>query len=190
MLPIRSIQQLPAPKILVIRFARMGDVLLLVPTLKALRRNLPRAIISVLVGHRCAPIVELCSAVDEVIPVDRLAMRDGSKLKAIQDIYRLAERIRRARYDLVLDLHSFRETNLLSWYSRASWRLGLRRANAPFLRPCFNLGSVPEDKTRHVSAVFLSTLDLLGLDTGEPDYCLDLSQKDLLKGMEDFDPHP
>jgi ADP-heptose:LPS heptosyltransferase len=178
LLPIRSIQELPAPKILVIRFARMGDVLLLVPTLKVLRRNLPRAIISVLVGHRCAPILEMCSAVDEVIPIDRVAMRDGSKLKAIQSISRLAERVRKARFDLVLDLHSFRETNLLSWYSRASWRLGLRRANAPFLSFCFNLEPVLEDKTRHVSSVFLSVLDVLGLDRGEPDYRLDISQTD------------
>jgi ADP-heptose:LPS heptosyltransferase len=178
----------------VIRFARIGDVLLLIPTLKALRRNLPQATISVLVGHRCAPILEMCSAVDEVIPVNRMAMRDGSRLKAIQDICRLAERVRKARFDLVLDLHSFRETNLLSWYSRASWRLGLRRANAPFLSFCFNLEPVLEDKTQHVSTVFLSALDVLGLDREDPDYRLDLSQADCEYGKKvlyrtHFDPH-
>ena len=171
-------QGLEAPRILVIRLARMGDVLLLIPTLKALRANLPRSKISVLVGHRCAPILEMCSAVDEVISVDRVAMRDGSKLTALGEIFRLAENIRRRKFDLVLDLHSFRETNLLTWYSRAPLRLGLRRAKAAFLSFCFNMDPVIEDKTQHVCSVFLASLQALRLKAGEPDCRLDLSIPD------------
>ena len=167
-----------SPKILVIRLARMGDVLLLVPTLNALRSNLPKAKISVLVGHRCAPALEMCKAVDEVISVDRVAMRDGSKIRAVGKIFRLAEKIRRRRFDLVLDLHSFRETNLLTWYSRAPLRLGLKRVGAPFLPFCFNMDPVIEDKSQHVSSVFLAFIRALKLPVGEPDCRLDLSLSD------------
>ncbi len=170
----RLFHGLEAPRILVIRFARMGDLLLLIPTLKALRGNLPQAKISVLVGHRCAPILEMCSAVDEVISVDRVSMRDGSKLAALGEIFRLAENIRRRGFDLVLDLHSFRETNLLTWYSGAPMRLGLKRTRAAFLSFCFNMDPVIEDKTQHVCSVFLASLKALGLNAGEPDCRLDL----------------
>jgi len=183
--PPGGLKNLQSPKILLIRFARLGDVILLVPTIRALRGEIPDAHIAVLVGHRCAPILEMCSAVNEVIAVDRIAMRDGNKLVALKDIFKLAERIRKARFDLVLDLHGFRETNILSWYSRAAWRLGLKRAHAGYLPFCFNLDPVIEDKTKHVSEVFLSLLTPLGILREPEDIQLDLSPSDLARA-DDF----
>jgi heptosyltransferase II len=183
--PPRHLKDLASPKILLIRFARLGDVTLLVPTIKALRGEIPDAHIAVLVGHRCAPILEMCSAVNEVIAIDRIAMRDGNKLIALWDIFRLAERIRKAHYDLVLDFHGFRETNILSWYSRAPWRLGLKRAQAGYLPFCFNLDPVIEDKAKHVADVFLSLLRPLGVLRVPEDIQLDLSPSDLARA-DDF----
>jgi lipopolysaccharide heptosyltransferase II len=179
------LKDLDSPKILLIRFARLGDLILLVPTIKALRGEMPDAHIAVLVGHRCAPILEMCSAVNEVIAVDRIAMRDGNKLSALWEIFKLAERIRKERYDLVLDFHGFRETNILSWYSRAPWRLGLKRAHSAYLPFCFNLGPVIEDKAKHVSEVFLSLLRPLGVLRKPEDIQLDLSPSDSARA-DDF----
>ncbi|HEU0007076.1 MAG TPA: hypothetical protein VFS12_13915, partial [Terriglobia bacterium] len=75
-------------KILLIRFARLGDVILLVPSIRALRSRYPKATIEVLVDHRYAGILEMCSAVDRVIPVNRLEMRDGGKIRAIARMFR------------------------------------------------------------------------------------------------------
>jgi lipopolysaccharide heptosyltransferase II len=168
-------------RILLIRLARLGDVILLVPAIKLLRKKFPHSHIAALVGRRCAPILEMCDAIDEVIAVDRVAMRDGSRLAAIRDIVKLAERIRRARYELVLDFHSFRETNLLAWYSRADWRLGLKRAHGSYLSFCFNLGPVLEDKSQHVASVFRSLLNPLGVEPHDEEIHLDLSAEDLSK---------
>lgn len=168
-------------RILVIRFARLGDVVLLVPMLRELRNHFPHAELDVLVDHRYAPVLEMCSAVSQAIAVDRLEMRDSSKVRALGNILALAERLRRRRYDLVLDCHSFRETHLLTWYSRARWRLGLKRVHSPFLSSCFNLDPVPEDDSRHVSAVFLSMLEPLGILAGAGNYLLDLPPESLRK---------
>jgi heptosyltransferase II len=127
----------------------------------------------------------MCGAIDEVIAVDRVAMRDGNKLVAIRDILKLAERIRRARYDLVLDFHSFRETNLLARYSQANCRLGLKRAHGPYLSFCFNLDPVLEDKSQHVSSVFRSLLNPLGIEPHDEEILLDLSADDL-RMADDF----
>ncbi len=51
--------------ILAIRFARLGDVILLLPALAAIKESLPLAHLSLLTGHRCAPIAEMCPAIDE-----------------------------------------------------------------------------------------------------------------------------
>src|SRR5215510_3165982 len=115
-----------ALKILVIRFARLGDVILLVPALRALRRRFPNSQIDVLVDSRFADVLRMCSAVDNVITVDRIALRDESKWKSIASIFRLTFALRKKRYDLVLDCHSFRETHLLAWFSGARWRQGLK----------------------------------------------------------------
>lgn len=166
-------------RILLVRLARLGDVILLIPAIKALRKQFPRAHISVLVGHRCEPILKMCAAVDEIISVNRLALRDGSKLAAVRSIFRIAERIRRAKYDLVLDFQGFRETNLLVWYSQAHWRLGVKRVHGSYLPFCFNLDPVIEDKSQHMSSLFLSLLRPLGIASGVNDIFLDLSAEDI-----------
>ena len=172
-----NVSQIEFKKILLIRFARLGDVILLVPSIRAFRNRYPNATIDVLVDRRYANILEMCSAVDRVIPVDRLAMRDGGKLSAIGDMFRLAQELRTASYDLVLDFHSFRETHLLTWYTGAPWRLGLKRVHSSYWPFCFNLGPVLEDDALHVSAVFLSMLGFLGITPVSNGHLLDLSSE-------------
>jgi heptosyltransferase-1 len=141
-------------KILAIRFARLGDIILLQPALSQLRKSFPESHLTFLTGHRCAPVAELCPAIDEVISIDRIALRDGPISGAILDMGRLVRDIKRRRFDLVIDFHSFRETNLLAWLSGAPKRIALKRHNAPYLSFCFNSPPVVEDKSIHVSEMF------------------------------------
>ncbi|HYR43195.1 MAG TPA: glycosyltransferase family 9 protein, partial [Terriglobia bacterium] len=140
--------------ILAIRFARLGDVVLLVPALSSLKRSFRDARLTLLTGHRCAPIAELCPAIDEVLAVNRVAMRDGPVLTALQDMTRLVREVRRRRFDLVIDFHSFRETNLLAWLSGAPVRMGMKRYGSPYLKFCFNRPPILEDKALHVAKMF------------------------------------
>lgn len=141
-------------KILAIRFARLGDVVLLLPALSSLKRSFPNSHLTFLTGHRCAPLAEMCPAIDETIGVDRLAMRDGRVWRAVTDMLRLGRDVRRRRFDLVVDFHSFRETNLLTWFSGAAARVGMKRYGAPYWGFCFNRPPVLEDKSLHVAEMF------------------------------------
>jgi ADP-heptose:LPS heptosyltransferase len=123
----------------------------------------------------------MCGALDEVIAVDRLAMRDGNKFLAIRDILNLMWQIRQANYELVIDFHGFRETNLLAWWSRADCRLGLKRIHGAYLPFCFNLEPIVEDKTKHVAQVFRSLLTPLGINPDSEEIGLDLFADDLAK---------
>jgi ADP-heptose:LPS heptosyltransferase len=128
-------------KILAIRFARLGDVILLLPALRSLKAAFPDARLTFLTGHRCAPLANLCPQIDEVIAVDRVAMRDGPVWRALRKMAGLVREIRGNRFDIVVDFHSFRETNLLTWVSGAPVRVGMKRYNAPYLSFCF----IPDD---------------------------------------------
>ncbi|MEW5975715.1 MAG: glycosyltransferase family 9 protein [Acidobacteriota bacterium] len=169
-------------RILIIRLARLGDVILMFPAIRALRSRFPKSHLAMVVGQPYAPVLEMCSAVDEVIAVDRVAMRDGSKLVALRDILLLVRKVRSPRFDLVLDFHSFRETNLLSLCSAGRYRMGVQRFQAPYLSFCFNLPPVLEDKSRHVAETFLSLVQPLGALQNLDDYQLDFAAQDVAAG--------
>jgi len=157
-------------KILAIRLARLGDIVLLLPALSSLKQALPGAHLSFLTGHRCAPIAEMCPAIDEVISIDRVAMRDGPAWKALRGMSRLVRRIRREHFDLVVDFHGFRETNLLTWLSGAAVRIGMKRDRAPYLGFCFNRAPAPEDKSLHVAEMFQRVVQAAVAPARAPDF--------------------
>src|SRR5262245_4652969 len=122
--------------------------------MRALKTAWPEARLTLLTGLRCASIAEMCPAIDEVMAVDRVSMRDGPRLNAARQIAQLVGDIRKRAFDLVIDFHSFRETNLLAWLSGAPARMGMKRFKAPYLSFCFNQPPVLEDKSLHVAEMF------------------------------------
>jgi ADP-heptose:LPS heptosyltransferase len=141
-------------KILAIRFARLGDVILLLPALAALKDQYPDSDLTLLTGHRCAPVAELCPAIDHVVAVDRVAMRDGPVWVALREMAALVRDVRQKKFDMVIDFHSFRETHLLTWFSGAPIRIGMKRDKAPYWKFCFNRPAVVEEKSLHVADMF------------------------------------
>src|SRR6266536_5144518 len=113
--------------ILVIDFGQLGDVVLSLPALRAIRERFPRARITVAVGKPGAEIVNLSGYANSTLVVDRVALRDGLKIFAIARMIRLVKDVRRAQFDFVIDLHSLSETNLLGYLSGAPKRLYSRR---------------------------------------------------------------
>ncbi len=150
--------------ILVIDFGQLGDVVLSLPALSAIRQRFPRAHITVAVGKSCAQVVELSGSADTTLVVDRVALRDGAKLWAVMRIMRIVKEVRRARFDFVIDLHSLSETNLLGFLSRAPHRLYARRPgrSLDFLSN-FRPQPAVEDKAAHVVDRYLKMLEPLGI---------------------------
>ena len=113
--------------ILVIDFGQLGDVVLSLPALRAIRERFPKAKITVAVGKPGAEIVDLSGWADSTLVVDRVGLRDGSKVVSVARIARLVTTVRRLKFDFVIDLHSLAETNLLGFFSGATKRLYSRR---------------------------------------------------------------
>jgi ADP-heptose:LPS heptosyltransferase len=113
--------------ILVIDFGQLGDVVLSLPALRAIRERFPRAQITVAVGKPGAEVVDLSGYADETLVVDRVALRDGFKPLSIVRVFKIVRDVRHKKFDFVIDLHSLSETNLLGFLSGAPKRLYSRR---------------------------------------------------------------
>jgi heptosyltransferase-1 len=150
--------------ILVIDFGQMGDVMLSLPALAALRQRFARARITVAVGKPGKQIVELTGTADEVLVVDRVALRDGFAPASVFRIARLVKEVRRRKFDFVIDLHSLSETNLLGFLSGAPSRLYSRRPgrSLDFLSN-FRPAAPVEDREKHAVERYLDVLAPLGV---------------------------
>ncbi len=154
--------------ILVIDFGQLGDVVLSLPALHALRERFPRARITVAVGKSCAPVVEMSSYADRTLAVDRVGLRDGPKAISIWKIVQFVKQVRREQFDFVIDLHSLSETNILGFLSGAPKRLYARRPNRSldFLAN-FDARPAVENPERHAVDRYLDVLAPLGVKDAE-----------------------
>ncbi len=156
--------------ILIIDFGQLGDVVLSLPALRAARKRFPSSKLTVAVGKPGAEIVILANVADEVLPVDRVALRDGAKVVSLIKLFKLVRQVRRANYDFVIDLHSLSETNLLGFLSGAPKRLFSRRPprSWDFLANFEPRPPVEDDhRKRHLIDRYLDVLVPLGVKATE-----------------------
>lgn len=156
--------------ILVIDFGQLGDVVLSLPALRAIRERFPQARITVAVGKPGAEVVNLSGYANATLVVDRVALRDGPKLVSIGRIIRLVKKVRQEKFDFVVDLHSLSETNLLGFLSGAPKRLYSRRPgrSLDFLGNFNPRPPVEKDhRTRHLIDRYLDVLRPLGVINAE-----------------------
>lgn len=151
--------------ILVIDFGQLGDVVLSLPALRAIRERFPYARITIAVGKPAGEIVKLSGFADDVLEVDRVALRDGVKLVSIGRIFKFVGQVRKAKFDFVIDLHSLSETNLLGFLSGAPRRLYARRPGRS-LDYLANFQPRPPREAKHAHAVdrYLDVIKPLGIE--------------------------
>ncbi len=168
--------------ILIINFGQIGDVVLSLPALKAVRAKFPAARITAMVGKSGAEIVEISGYVDEKIAVDRVKLRDGQKINSIGEVLQIVKDVRRRKFDFVIDLHSLYETNFLGFLSGAKQRLYANRENRS-LDFLANFRPAPprEDKKLHLTDHYLNVLKPLGIESAARFVEIEPREKDLEK---------
>lgn len=113
--------------IFIIDFGQLGDVVMSLPALRAIRERFSHARITVMVGRPGAEIISMSGYADATIEVDRVGLRDGFKPVSVMRIFQVVKDVRHRQFDFVIDLQSFSETNLLGFLSGAPKRLFSRR---------------------------------------------------------------
>ncbi|MEQ1525784.1 MAG: glycosyltransferase family 9 protein [Gallionella sp.] len=107
--------------ILLIQLGDIGDVVLTTPTIRAVKETYPDARISILVRK---PFGSLLIADPHLYEVVETTKTRGSLLSAIREHLRFALRLRRAQYDLVIDLRTGDRGALLCFLTGAPMRVG------------------------------------------------------------------
>ena len=176
--------------ILVIHFGQLGDVVLGLPALRAIREHFASAKITVASGKSTADIIRLAKVADEQIVVDRVKLRDGKKLDSIAAIGKIVIDVRRRKFDFVVDLNSLYETNALGYLSGAKYRLYANRENRSldFLTR-FPVKPPVEDRSMHVASRYMDVLRPLGIIEDSPILELQPDTEDINEIHRIFDEH-
>lgn len=106
-------------KILLIRLRLIGDVVFTTPLPRALKRAWPGSTIAYLVEQAAVPVVATNASIDDLIVAPRTR-----GLQRVIDDGRLARRLRRHRFDLVIDLHGGPRSSWLTLATGAPRRIG------------------------------------------------------------------
>jgi ADP-heptose:LPS heptosyltransferase len=160
-----SDQNLNPKKVLVMHFGQVGDVIMGFPALAAIRSRFSDAKMTVIGGKTPIGLIRDLALADEVIAVDRQALLESRKPRAVADIFRIVRDVRRRKFDMVVDLHSLYETNLLGYLSGARTRLFASRRNRSLdLLSNFEPQPPEYDATKHLSEIYLDVLRPLGID--------------------------
>lgn len=115
--------------ILVLQLGDIGDVVLASPSLRALKEAYPGARLTVLVRKSYGSLLAADPRVSGIVEVSK---GTGKLAEIGKENVRLVQRLRKARYDLVIDLRTGDRGALLAWLTGAPVRVVRRSAEAPF----------------------------------------------------------
>lgn len=110
--------------ILIIRLKAIGDVIFTLPAVGALRAQFPSAKITFLTSKENASLLRGFRGGNEVIALDRAALRSGNPMRMGTEFFGLLRRLRAGRFSLAVDFQGFGETAWMAWLTGAPQRWG------------------------------------------------------------------
>lgn len=179
-------------KIAIVKLSSLGDVVHALPVAHALRRQFPQAHVTWIVEARELAILTGHPDLDAVVPVDtrlwrRLIWRPAGAVEVGGKLSRLTERIRRARFDVAIDLQGLIKSGLLTAYTGAPLRIGFafRHCREP-LNAVFTTRRVtPPPEAVHIVEQYLSLLAPLGVKRAAPVFHVP-SESEAERRIEEF----
>ncbi len=118
-------------EILVVRLTSLGDVLMSLPAVKALKETSPGTVITWLVEGSVAELLYFQDFVDHVIQFPRnlimQSLNRGRFLQALRQLRTFLLKLREKKYDVIVDFHGIMKSALLDYGARADKRIGFGR---------------------------------------------------------------
>lgn len=153
-----------ARSILLIQLGDIGDVVLSLPAVRALRENFPRARLVVAVREKAAELIEDCPWADGVISIDQRPRRWYGEPAFQIDFF---SQVRANRFDLAVDLRTDSRGAILALLSGARQRAGFYAVDGKLWRNrCYTHLSYLEGRPgQHMAAYYLRLLTTYGVET-------------------------
>ncbi len=115
-------------RILVIKISALGDVILSIPSIRAIRAKYPKATIKVLVGLESRDVLKNLPYIDEIIVCD-FKNRD----RFLKGLMRIANILRDEDFNITVDFQNNKKSHLLGFLSFAPERYGYDNGKFSFL---------------------------------------------------------
>jgi ADP-heptose:LPS heptosyltransferase len=160
-------------KILVIKTGGFGDVILVTPALKALKRKYPSAHISVLIPEITKDVLKNNPCIDTIIPVKFSWWRNK---KDILKMIKFAWKLRKEEYDLGFDFRGDVQNILMLFLSGTKYKVGFGdiSGGGALLNK-----SIPYVKQHEIDSS-LYVLKSIGIDAEDKEMFLKTDNEDLL----------
>ncbi len=149
-------------KILILKVQTIGDTLLTTPLIKNLKEHYSDSIIDVMVNEGTEHMLTLNANINQVIEYKRESYRSLSKLQRLSKNIQLLKKIRRAQYDLVIDLDEGDRGAFITLVSSVKTKVGSSTISSQFLRSAYT-HLLPKRGNRHTVEINLDSLKLLNI---------------------------
>ncbi len=149
-------------KILILKVQTIGDTLLTTPLIKNLKEHYSDSIIDVMVNEGTEHMLTLNANINQVIEYKRESYRSLSKLQRLSKNIQLLKKIRRAQYDLVIDLDEGDRGAFITLVSSVKTKVGSSTISSQFLRSAYT-HLLPKRGNRHTVEINLGSLKLLNI---------------------------
>lgn len=114
--------------ILVIKLSAIGDVILSVPSLRAVRSKFANANIKVLISINSREALDRCPYIN-----DRIVCNFKGKDRGLPGLIRLGRDLRKNSFDIVIDLQNNKKSHILSFLTFAPLRYGYEKGRFSYL---------------------------------------------------------
>ncbi len=150
----------PPRRALVIKLGHIGDVLVTTPVFTALKEAFPQVSLTALVNAGTEAMVEHNPFIDQVWVLER---HHRGRWQELRFQLGLLRRLRRAGFDLSLELSAGDRGAFLSWVAGAPLRVGFTPKRPHLRARAFHLLAPRYHPRQHVVSTFLGQVRLLGL---------------------------
>jgi lipopolysaccharide heptosyltransferase I len=165
-------------RFLLVRLGALGDIVHAIPVAAAIRRAFPSARIDWLVSAKHRDILDLVTVIDR-----RLVINDRGDAAGGASLAAAVRELRRARYDVAIDLQGLIKSALLARASGAPRVVGFssRYARERLARFFYTDAHDPgrggiydPRETRHVVAINLGILETIGITAVQPEFPIEV----------------
>lgn len=108
--------------ILFVKLSALGDVIMALSSIPALKRKYPDARLTWITGKSSAPLIRRVGEIDEIIEVDEKSLLTGRLSRRIAELIKVMLRLNRRQFDMVLTAHSDKRYKILTMTVRAKLR--------------------------------------------------------------------
>jgi lipopolysaccharide heptosyltransferase I len=118
-----------APKILILKFSALGDIVHALPVAATIRKSLPDSHIVWMVEERFRDLLNDNPDIDEIISLRTKVWRKNWNRQSMSEIRDTIKTLRQHKFDIVLDLHGLIKSGLIARLSGAPTRTGFHPKN-------------------------------------------------------------